>query len=435
MTIVENRERLGKLAKTIREIADKAQGAEFKPEDRANWEKVNADYDALKTQIDLAERADAVDKYINAAAAPIPAGRAAADRSDATDEAEGIAAWMLRQSGRGDQIEERQIDAAKRAGINLASPELVLPFGKRLARNRETRAIGDNAMTVTTTGGGYMIPQGFSYQLEQALLAFNPIDQIATQLVTPTGNDYLWPTNNDTSAAGEMTAINTIVTEGTITVGLVTLNAYKGSSKIVIVPMELMQDSAFSMTSFLAERLGERLGRLRAAQTTTGTGSSAPNGCVTASTAGKTAAATTSFTADELLDLQHSVDPAYRSAAMNCGYMCHDNVLLATRKLKDGNGQYIWQPSVVEGKPDRILGWPVFTNQAMASSVAASAKTWLFGAFSKFIVRTVGEISIRRLVERYAEYGQEGWVAFTRFDSDLLDAGTHPLKHLVQAAS
>ena len=114
--------------------------------------------------------------------------------------------------------------------------------------------------------------------------------------------------------------------------------------------------------------------------------------------------------------------------------MMHDFIVRYLRKLKDGDGQYIWQPGITTGVGDRLFGYPVVINLAMASTITAGDKTVVFGQLKKFKIRDVAEVRLRRLVERYADTDQEGFVAFHRTDSGLLDAGTHPVKHLLQHA-
>jgi HK97 family phage major capsid protein len=265
--------------------------------------------------------------------------------------------------------------------------------------------------------------------LERALLAFNPMEGVATPLVTATGQDIYWPTVNDTTAAGEMVDINTTVTEGAITFGNITFKAFKGSSKSVMVPYELMQDSAFNMETFLAETLGERLGRLRAAQCATGAGTTAPTGIITAGSSAATTASASAITADEYITLLHGVNPAYRNAAMGTSWMFNDTTAMAIRKLKDGMGQYLWQPGLSADIPDRMFGWPVIINPALAN-IGANAKPVVFGALRKFVIRTVGEIRIVRDPYTYSAKDQTFFVAFMRFDTNLLNAGTNPVKFL-----
>jgi len=112
--------------------------------------------------------------------------------------------------------------------------------------------------------------------------------------------------------------------------------------------------------------------------------------------------------------------------------MLHDSVLLHLRMLKDGEGRYLWQTDMRSGAPDSLYGYPMTINQDMASSVAASAKTLLFGQLNRYKIRQVGSMRFRRLDERYADYDQVGFIAFLRQDGGLLDAGTHPVKHLLQ---
>ena len=138
-------------------------------------------------------------------------------------------------------------------------------------------------------------------------------------------------------------AENTQDSEQDMTFGVMTLDAYKYTSKIVRVSVELLQDSAFNLGAELGSLLGERLGRIQNTHATTGTGSSQPNGVVTASALGKTAASATAITTDEIIDLFHSVDRAYRG---NSSFMAADSTVAAIRKLKDGDSQYLWQPGL-----------------------------------------------------------------------------------------
>jgi HK97 family phage major capsid protein len=202
---------------------------------------------------------------------------------------------------------------------------------------------------------------------------------------------------------------------------------------VVLVSAELIQDSAYNLEQVLGNLIGIRLGRGTNAALTTGDGNGDPNGIVVASTAGVTAASATAFTADELYDLVHSVDPAYRGMP-GCAFMMHDSVIKAIRKLKNGDGQYLWQPGLGVGSPDRLLGYPVEVNQQMAGTIEASAKIALFGDFSKYMVREVAGLRFRKLEERYADTDQVAYIAFLRMDGDLIDAGTHPVKHLIMHA-
>jgi HK97 family phage major capsid protein len=152
---------------------------------------------------------------------------------------------------------------------------------------------------------------------------------------------------------------------------------------------------------------------------------------VTASTAGKTAAATAAVTGDEIIDLIHSVDPAYRTAP-RVGFMMNDATMAAVRKLKDGDGNYLWQMGNFQsGVPDRLLGYTVSINQAM-DSLAAAKKVMLFGDFGKYYVRKVGAPLIGSIQDKdfWPGFGVAGYI---RFDGELAD--TAAVKHLITAAS
>lgn len=301
--------------------------------------------------------------------------------------------------------------------LNATAPRTV-------AEIRNAQSIG------TDTAGGHTTFPGFIASLEQALLQFGGMRQVSRILRTATGSAIDHPTVNDTGNTGALLSENVQDAEQDATFGNLTLDAYKYTSKIVRVSVELMQDSAFNMGTVLGSLLGERLGRIQNTHATTGTGSSQPNGVVTAATLGKTAASASAITMDELLDLQASVDPAYRPMAT---WMFNDATRNYIRKLKSTDSVYHWQPGAVAGDPDRLFNSPVQINQDMAS-ITNSAKTVLYGDFMKYLMREVLGITLVRMNERYADYHQVGFVAIMRFDSDLLDAGTNPIKYLQQLA-
>jgi HK97 family phage major capsid protein len=301
----------------------------------------------------------------------------------------------------------------------------------------QSRFVGDinNAQTVTGSGGGYLIPQGFSDKLEEALKFFGGIIGEVDTFDTDTGAPLPWPTVNDTTNRGRMLAINTQLTETDLVFGQVTFNAFTGTSDSVLVPIQLIQDSYFDMDSFLARALGTRLGRLMNQQCTVGVGTTAPMGIQTAAVAaGNTiqgaVGSSTSITYPSLVDLMHLVDPAYR-ARPSAKFMFHDNTLKVLRKLVDTAGRPLWQPGLTAGfgqpYPETILDKPYVINNDMPV-MAASAYALLFGDLSLYKLRRVaGGITILRLVERYADYLQVGFLGFCRFDGNLIDAGTHPI--------
>lgn len=287
------------------------------------------------------------------------------------------------------------------------------------------------AQTTSTTGGGYTIPEGFLPEITKSMAMWGPmLDPGVTRVIdTATGNDLPWPTMDDTSNEGEIIAENTQHNEQDITFGQKTLGAYLYSSKIIRVPVQLLQDSAFNVDSeIIVPAFGERIGRIANRHLTTGTGTGQPNGIVTASGLGVTADGASTIDFDDLIDLEHSVDPAYRMAP-SCRFMFNDTTLKVLRKLKDGDSNYIWQPADARsGAPATLLNHPYTINQAMAS-IGGSTKPVIFGDMQKYITRRVKEFTMVRMQERYADYLQVGFLAFNRIDGELAD--TAAVKHLV----
>ncbi len=295
----------------------------------------------------------------------------------------------------------------------------------------ETRALS----AVTGAAGGFTVPQGFYNQLIQAMKPFGGIRQTrATVLRTASGNDLPIPTNDDSANVGIIVGENAAVGSATDpTFAQKILKAYKYTSRTFLVPIELLQDSAFDVEAYIRQTIVERIGRITSQHFTTGTGTSQPQGIVTGSTLGKTGVVgqTTSVTYDDLVDLIHSVNPLYRA---NGELMFNDNSLKVIRKLKDGNGLPLWQPSLTAAEPDKILGKGYIINTDMAD-MAANAKSILFGDMSNYFIRDVMDLLIVRISEKYIENGQIGFVAFSRHDGLMVDAGQGPIRHYANSAT
>lgn len=316
-------------------------------------------------------------------------------------------------------------DAMIRRGLNVLSPEhRELIEGRHVADEQRAQSIG------TPSGGGYTVPQDFASGIEVALKAFSGVRQAATVIPTADGRALPWPTVNDTTISGALITENTADSEQDVTFGTLTLNAYTFTSRLVRVSIELLQDSAIDVSALLGRLLGDRLGRGTAAYYATGTGSSQPQGIVTASTLGKTAASATAFTYDEMLDLKHAVDPAYR---INSRWMMNDAILKAVKKLKDLDGRPIWQPNIAQVVPATIDGDGYVIEQGMSSALTTGQKIMVYGDLSKFHIRDVLGYQLVVLRELYAANRQVGFNMFMRTDSKLVDAGTNPVKYLILA--
>ena len=442
MTSKELRENRGPMAKRIRELADLANDGnrDFTPEEQQNWDQINTDYSDLTRRIERSEQAEEIEARQVAVVndhgigSRSMIGREAAQQRGghagpvtAEHRALALQAWMLTQCDHDLRGEHRE--ACRRTGVNPRRKDFDLSFRTdwypRVRAEMRAQTVG------TDTEGGFTVPEGFVNSLERSLLAFGGVRQVADVIRTATGNDLPWPTTNDTGNSGSLLSEAGSVSTTDVTFGSLTLNAYKYTSDFVKVSSELMTDSAFNLERILGEMLGERIARILNTHFTTGDGSSKPKGIVVASSVGKTTATTSVIIADELIDLVHSVDPAYRP---NAGFMMHDNTVAALRKLKTTDLQYIWQPGLDSSTPDRLLGANVTVNQDMASSIGSQTKNILYGDFSKYKIRDVAGMRLRRLDERFADTDEVAFVAFSRHDGDLLDSGTDPVKHLITKA-
>jgi HK97 family phage major capsid protein len=238
---------------------------------------------------------------------------------------------------------------------------------------------------------------------------------------TEGGNPLNWPTSDGTSEVGEIVGENAPATGQDITFGTVALPVFKYSSKKIALPLELIQDSAIDVVSFVVNRLATRIARIQNTHFTVGTGTTQPDGIVPKAGLGKTGATgqTLTITYDDLVDLKHSVNRAYRSGA---SFMVNDRSVAVMSKLKDTTGRHIWEYSLTAGAPDRLLGHPVLVNDDVAQ-MAANAKSVIFGDLSKYHIRDVaGSTTMRRFDDSaFALNGQVGLCGWTRSGGNLLE--------------
>ena len=336
--------------------------------------------------------------------------------------------WFLEGNGRATDAHRA---AAERVGVNLRSRDFNVRLFDEAPRSKRDLEQRGTATQVAGTGslGGYSVPTVLIERIEKALLYFNPLREYAQVLRTESGEPLQIPTNDDTSTKGELLAENGSVTVADTTFGQITLNAYTMSSKALKVSWQLLDDNAVDLEGYIGDLLGERLGRIMADYAATGTGSSQPQG-IAASTAGKTTASATAITSNEILDLIHSVDIAYRQDP-SCALVMHDSVWLYVRKLVDSNGQPLFQESFRVPGEIRVHGFPVVISNSLNNAITTGLKTMVFGAMNKFLIRDVANIRIQRLDELYAANGAVGFQAWARTDSKILASGA--IKHLVQA--
>lgn len=223
---------------------------------------------------------------------------------------------------------------------------------------------------------------------------------------------------------------NTETTDEDVTFGTAVLGAKKLSSKIIKVSNELLQDSGVDIEAYLASRIGQRIGRGEAKYLVQGTGAGAPvqpKGLVASVTGTVNTAAAAAFTWQEMNKLKHAIDPAYRSGP-KFRWAFNDSTLQVIEEMVDDQKRPLWLPDVVGGTPATILNIPYVIDQAI-DGIAAGKKFAFLGDFDRLIVRRVAYMTLKRLVERYAEYDQTAFLAFHRFDCVLED--TAAIKALV----
>lgn len=322
----------------------------------------------------------------------------------------------------------------------------------------------------TTTGsqGGFTVPSLIASQLYDAMKAFGTMRAVSEILKTADGKPLSYPTSDGTAEVGEWIAQNVTATGLDPSFGTVSLNVFKASSKIVAVPFELLQDSVLDMETFVQNRLAQRLGRVGNLAFTVGTGTTQPDGIVPKASSGKVGLTGQTLTIiyDDVVDLIHSVDPAYRS--YDAAFMTNDALLKVLRKIKDTAGRPIWTPSYDGGirsglnisrTPntgdqavgsgngdggfangpsgpvifDYLLGYPVWVNNDIVVP-AANAKTMLFGDFDYYKIRDAMEVQMFRFTDSvYTTLGQVGFLAWCRMGGNLMD--TNAVKYYQHSAT
>lgn len=284
----------------------------------------------------------------------------------------------------------------------------------------------ERAQTTAGAAGGYTVPDEQMMAITKAMKAHGPMydDDICTVINTTGGNPIPMPTVDDTDKeASEHTEGNSLP-DGSdpaddVVFGLEALGAFAYKTGFIKVSRELADDSREAMETLLGDLLGERCGRIANRRLTTGTGANQPQGIVVGAGSGLETETASKIVWDDILNLEHAVDPAYRSSP-GCRYMLNDNSLLSMRKIKNTQGDYVWsEGSVTKGILPSFNGRPYSINQHIAD-IAAGSKPIVFGDFKKFYVRKVGTILIGALQgERFwPGFGIAGWI---RFDGRLSD--------------
>lgn len=379
--IIELQEKRAKIWKQAKDFLDERQAKSdiLSAEDNATYERMEKDVVDLGKGIDRLNKQAAIDNELNQPTTNAIVG----------------APTLGKESGAKDQYDQS--------------------FWNMMRGN-----VSANVMNALKEGsdsdGGYLVPDEFENQLIQKLHQENVLRSISHVIQTSSG-DHKIPVVASEGTASWLDE-EAAYTESNSSFGQVTLGAHKLGT-LIKVSDELLNDSAFDLTNYISTEFARRLGDSEEEAFLTGNGTGRPTGILNDSNGAKdgvTAADADAITFDELIDLFYSLKEPYRKNAV---FLMNDSTVKAVRKLKDQNGQYIWQPSVQLGTPDMILNRPVFTSQYMPT-LSAGNKIALFGDFSYYWIADRQGRTFKRLNELYAVNGQVGFLGSQRVDAKTI---------------
>ena len=360
----------------------RAEDGTVSAEDNATYEKMEADVVALGKEIDRLERQAAIDREMDQpTASPLvsrPVASSAQKQGRASDEYKTAFWGMIRN--------------------RVATPGVM------------------NALQVgTDSEGGYLVPDEYERTLVQGLEEENVLRSLCTVIQTSSGDRKI-PLVASHGTASWVDEEATIPDSDDV-FGQISIGAHKVATMIKVSD-ELLQDSVFNIESYIAAEFARRIGAAEEEAFITGNGTGKPTGLLHA-TNGAGIGVTTNGntpTADEIFDLIHSIKSVYRKKAV---FLLNDSTLKALRKLKDGQGQYLWQPGLKEGQPDTLLNYRLVTSPFMPE-IDSGNKVILFGDFKSYWIADRQGRSFQRLNELYAATGQVGFRATQRVDGRLV---------------
>lgn len=348
-------------------------------EDSDRYDKLEQEVVDLGKEIDRLERQERIEREMSQATT---AAIVSQPRTDAGDEKTGTASTVYNQS-----------------------------FWKNVRQKNFFDV--NNTLNIGNDGqGGYLVPDEYENRLIKALEEENFFRRLATIIKTSNGERKI-PVVTGHGTAAWMDE-NGTYPESEETFGQVTLGAYKVGTAIKISE-ELIHDSVFDLESYMAEEFARRIGTKEEEAFLIGDGSGKPTGVFTTVTEGVTSSGA-NITFDDVMDLYHSLKSPYRKNAV---WILNDSTVKALRKLKDNNGNYIWQPSVQAGVPDMILNRPYYTS-SYAPEIASGNKVLAFGDFTHYWISDRQGRSFKRLNELYATSGQVGFLGSQRVDGKLV---------------
>ena len=303
----------------------------------------------------------------------------------------------------------------KQEKTGRASDEYKNAFWKSM-RSKSSFEIKNALEEGTDSEGGYLVPDEFEQKLVESLEEENIFRKLANVIQTSSGDRKI-PVVATKGTASWVDEEGTIP-ESDDSFSQVSIGAYKLAT-LIKVSEELLNDSIFNLESYIATEFGRRIGNKEEESFIVGDGTGKPTGILASSGGGqlgKTTTSTTSITFDDIIDLYYSLSSPYRK---NASFIMNDSTVKAIRKLKDGSGNYIWQPSMTVGVPDTILNCPVYTS-TYVPAIAAGNKTVVFGDYGYYWIADRQCRIFKRLNELYAVIGQVGFVASQRVDGKLI---------------
>ena len=349
-------------------------GKEMDAEARAAWEKKVKDCNDLDAQIDAEKRFLEIEAREAAAAQ-----QQERNKVDTQAEARAFAQFLL-----GNELTPEQRSLIKRS--------------------------------INGTPGQVLVPSSIANKIEKALAGYNGMLQAVDLIRTSAGGDLILPTINDTTKRAQVIAEYGQSTKAGVQFGSVTLKAHTYRTEIVPVSVELLQDAAFDLESFIAELLADRFAAGLNYDLTKGSGENAPKGITldakTVSLAGA------GITYDDIVNLRKAVKAKYVTGA---SYMMNTATECDIMLLKGADDRPLWMPSMRDDAPATILGKPVVINDDMDDT------TIIFGDLKTYKARMVRDFSVSVLKEALAEYLAVGVMGFGRADGKLVNAGTDPV--------
>lgn len=359
------------------------------PEDTENYEKLENEIVNLGREIERQERMDAFEREMAA-----PTAKPLTERPEAA-----------KAEAKAEEKTGRASDSYKSAF-----------WAQARSRNGMTYEVRNALQEGTDSEGGYLVPDEFEHTLIQALNESNIIRSRARVITTSNGLHKIPVVASHGNAA--WMEEEDAYTESDEAFSQVNLDAHKVGT-LIKVSEELLQDSAFDLESYIRSEFSRRIGDKEEDAFLNGNGTHKPTGILNATggaQVGVTTASATAITADEIIDLFYSLKAPYRKNAV---WILNDATVKAIRKLKNGTGDYLWQPAIKDGEVPTILGRPYFTSQ-YAPTIEAAAKVIAFGDFSYYWIGDRQGISFKRLNELYAGNGQVGFLASKRLDGKLV---------------